>query len=808
MTKYVDDKIEYIQEDTLKIRTRPSMYISYKGSKGALHLAKEVINNAIDECISRKSPGNYILIEFDEGENRLTVMDNGRGIPLDKVELVCTKIQAGSKLYREADTQGVDNKSFTAGENGVGITAVNALSHLFRFDIYHNDRKGVFVFSEGNLVSKEITDIPPVKNMVTKHGTTVTFIPSEEILGKCKINLKELRDWVSNISYLVDPNISIEFCYFKKGSDVMKSEKFRHTDGVKDLLKDFNSKSLFEPIYVNFKGSYRILDNGAIEFQEEDPKHPDFTLGDDIVIQAAFTFNPDVHTDEDTHYMSFCNYVNTIDHGVHLNACKKAWCQFLVKACNDALSDTEAKKYQVSFDDARAGLFAVVNVMCDNPQFASQTKEKISNDDLFRPISWIVTRYITKFFKNNPAVLKRAITFVKTNMKARMEIGKIRKSEYRPIDSLSENTLKCFNPANGDGYKELFIVEGRSAKGSLVIARDARTQALFSLRGVPKNVNGLKLAEILANEEFKYLVKCLGCGIGQDFDMKKLRYDKIIIFTDSDIDGFRIASLICTFFITQYPEIVTRGMLYKAVAPLYIIDDPKHPYILNKSKYYEYFADKMVKAMTVTKHGKELSRSELKKLIIQNSSYLSLLKALVNYYSVNPDIIEFLVFIMGSNINQKTLQAMIKKHFPEMQLTDDEFKGVYQGGYQMVSLDKTFYNRSKRLKELMNQNEDNVYDFIDSKTGISQKGITLGQLLRYAKRYMPFVKARIKGLGEMNPAQLWDSSLNPETRELIQLTSDNIETELAKFNVLHGKDADLRKELMREYILDIEDIDN
>ena len=201
MAKYVDDKIEYIEQDTLKIRTRPSMYISYKGSKGALHLAKEVINNAIDECINKNSPGDSILIVFDEKENKLTVMDNGRGIPLDKVELVCTKIQAGSKLYREADKQGVENKSFTAGENGVGITAVNALSELFQFDICHNGNKGTFVFNEGKLVRKNIAEL--TKKEINKHGTTVTFIPSEEILGKCKISLKELRDWISYISYSI-----------------------------------------------------------------------------------------------------------------------------------------------------------------------------------------------------------------------------------------------------------------------------------------------------------------------------------------------------------------------------------------------------------------------------------------------------------------------------------------------------------------------------------------------------------------------------------------------------------------------------
>ena len=182
------------------------------------------------------------------------------------------------------------------------------------------------------------------------------------------------------------------------------------------------------------------------------------------------------------------------------------------------------------------------------------------------------------------------------------------------------------------------------------------------------------------------------------------------------------------------------------------------------------------------------------------------MNALINYYSVNPDIIEFIVEYKDTKISDKDFNKILKKKFPEMVYEDSVVKGVHEGSYQYITLDKTFYTRSRSLHDLIMSNGSNIFSFVDGKT--EMKNITMGKFLRYAKKYMPVTKSRLKGLGEMNPSDLWDSSLNPSTRELIQLTSDNIDLELDRFQTLHGKDADARKELMKEYILDINDIDN
>lgn len=797
--QYKDDEIVYLESDIQKIQTRTTMYISYKGSKASMQLCREIINNAIDEVINPLSPGDSIDILFDEESNMITVSDNGRGIPLDKVEIACTKIQAGSKLFRDQDKTTFKT---SAGENGTGITCCNALSDNLTFIIYREGKKGTFVFQAGKLLKKEIIDVP--KKEANKHGTTVSFIPSEKYLGKCKIDHDELLEWITDISYLIDPNIKLSYHYASKKHPTIKTIEFKHENGVADMLDVFVKKQLFDPIYINFKGSYTVLENGDIEFLEETGKNPKY-LENRIVIQAAYTINPDVHMDEDDHYKSFCNYIRTIDHGVHLVAMKTAWNQLVSKLTTDSLTPNEAEKYPITYEDARNGLFGTLNIMCTDPQFASQTKEKMSNDELFKPIRKILYFYLSKYFKDNPAVLKKVTQFVKANAKARLEIGKIKKSEYKPIDNLNEHTLKCFNPANGNGYRELFIVEGGSAKGTMVNARDPRYQALFAIRGVPKNTFGLKLVDILSNQEFKYLIKILGCGIGKDKNIDKLKYDKIIIFTDSDIDGFRIASLLCTFFLTQYPEIVERGLLYKAVAPLYIVDDAKHKYIMNKADYYRYFADRLIGKVELYQNGEKMTKSQLKNFIIQNNQYLTALDVMTNYYSINPDLIEFIVQYKDETTDAG-FKKLLKKKFPEMTYEDGVIKGIYNDAYQVCGIDKSFEFRAQQLKKMIIHNGGNTFTYTDK--GKTFKDVTLGQFLVAVKGYMPATKKRLKGLGEMTPEEMWNSSIDPKSRELIQLTTENIELELDRFRTLHGKDSDARKELMKEYVLDPNDIDN
>lgn len=797
--KFIDDNISYIEDDIEKIQTKPGMYISYLGEKGALHLVKEAVNNAIDECINPKSPGTVVLIKYDDDTNTVYVADNGRGIPLDKVEIVCTKIQSGSKFTRDEDVIDVFSKTFSAGENGVGNTTITALSELLEIDIYWQGKHGRFKFVDGKLTDKEITDIKDTK----LHGTTFKFTPSRKFLGKCKLKFKDIEKWVSITSYLIDPKISLTLQKIQDGK-VTKEYKYHHDIGMVELLKDsVNKKLMTNPIYISFEGYY-LIDNDKV-YITNGKKAQKNVKGEPIKIYAAFGLSEDGISDNEDGCLSFCDYIHTIDNGVHVNAAKLAWSQVVSRLTQEAMTENELKKYSITYDDTRDSLVFTLSLFCDKPQFASQTKEKISNDELFKPIRQIIYTKLMDKLKENPRDLKAITNWVKTCAKSRLEASKVKKSDYRSMDSLSENTLSCFDPAYSNVYRELFIVEGGSAKGSLTLCRDARTQAIFAVKGVPLNVFDCKLSEIMKNEEFKYLIKILGCGVGKDFDMSKLKYDKIIIFTDSDIDGFRIASLLSVFFITQMPDIIRAGKLYKAIAPLYIIDDKKHPYLLSKHEYVELHASNMANRIKIENiDGYKLSKKEVHDFIIRNSDYLSELKYLVRYFYTHPDIIEFIVRYYGDSNFAKKLQ----KRFNELEYSDGVVRGVYNYTTQYITLDETFFHRIRNLHRMIfdTNHKEIYYNFEDD---IRYENVSIGFILQRCEKYLPKIVSRIKGLGELPPNVLWETTLDPTKRELLQLNIDKMETDLAKFKILHAENnAEERRKLMADYILNKDDIDN
>lgn len=799
--KFVDEKILYIENDIEKIRTKPGMYISYLGEKGALHLVKETVNNAIDECVNPKSPGKTVKILFHDYLNMVTISDDGRGLPIDMAEIVCTKIQSGSKFTRDAEVIDVYKKSFSAGENGVGMTATTALASKLYLTIYWNGQYGEFHFEEGKLVKK----IVKASDDPNKHGTTIAFIPSEQILGRCNMKFKDIEEWVNNTSYLIDPKITIILNRISHKKEYLPSIH-NHPNGIVDLLTDKCGKKLFtKPVYVGFEGYYLLDGDKVITYNAKSISKKDIK-GEPFKVYVAFGYAENGMEDNEDGCMTFCDYIHTVDNGVHANAAKLAWSQAVSKLTQEAMTENELKKYPITFDDTRVNLVFTMNLFCDKPQFASQTKEKISNDELFKPLRQVIYNGLIEQLRSNPKELKIITNWVKTCAKSRLEVNKIRKSEYRPMDSLAENTLSCFNPAYSNKYKELYIVEGDSAKGSLVTCRDARTQALFAVKGVPLNVFDCSLSKILQNEEFKYLIKILGCGIGKDFNIDKLKYDKVIIFTDSDIDGFRIASLLSVFFITQMPQLIENGKLFKAVAPLYIVDDKHHPYLLNKTEYYQLYADKITQNIELFNDKKsKIEKKEFKNLILKNTEYLNELRYLMKYFHVHPDIIEFTVrFYQDKDFGKK-----LTKRFSEMSCENNVVFGVYNDNYQYLIIDDIFINMSKRLREIIfDTNNGNIfYNFSDN--SYKNNNGTLGQLFLYSEKYLPKIKSRIKGLGELPADILWETVLNPSKRELTMLSIEKMSIDLERFKILHGKNiADQRRALMDHYILDKEDIDN
>ena len=774
MAKFKDDDIRVIEDDLERLRERTTVYISYKGDKGALHLCKELINNAIDEAMSPKSPCKNIQIVFNEKENRLTVSDDGRGIPFQHIIDVVTKLQSSSNFGKTKEGAEV---SLKAGENGIGLTAINALSEFLTIIVTREGKRGTFNFVDGRLQGEPIYE----QADPNEHGTTAIFVPSEKYLGPCHIKEADLFSWLSLISHFVPSSKTIYYTPIKKKGVEKKTIKLKYANGPVKLLESNMKKPLLSTT-MNFKSA-----------------NPN--------VQICFNYDEADSTDG-YNTISFCNWVNTIQHGEHVSGAKTGYCQAMMKIVPTYMTENEKKKWNITFEDIRLGLCTEIFLFHNDPQFTGQTKECVGNREIFKDVRDAVYKATMAYMKENAAEAKKISNYIKKNARARLEVSKIRKSDYKAMDSFEESVMSGYSPAIGKGYKELYIVEGDSAKGGVTGVRDAMTQAVFKIKGNPKNTYGIKLAEVLQNAEFKTLIKIIGTGIGKDFNLAQSKFDKIIIFVDSDIDGFNMTSLLSTFFLCFMPELVKAGMLYKAKAPLYILKDSKNKYILSKVEYYKIFADKVVENTTlIDSKGKKLSKEDMYTLIDSNKDYLLELEPLTQYFYTNPELIEFTLLYAPS----PKFNYVLKKRFPE--LTYDEATNVIQGSidgvYQYLVADQAFFDKCERLTKLIKDvNKSDIYYTMESN---GYKSLTsLGMFFKNTKKYLPEIEDRIKGLGELDGEVMWETTLNPANRELIRLTIDDLERDLNTVKVLHGPDSKLRKAFMidNNHKFNRDDLDN
>ena len=775
---FKDDVINYIEDDVEKIRKKTGMYIPYKGPEGALHLAHEIVDNAMDEINSSLSPGDTLEVTYDENQNMLEVSDNGRGLSFEYVELVTTKIQSGSKFDR-------DNGDDSAGENGVGLTAVNALSNLLKFTIYrqigeNSSQKGVFEFSEGKLLHKKISDVKGAK-----HGTKVTIIPSTEILGKCDIDPDALLTWLDKFSYILNKGKNMKVTILRKGADSPVVKKYKRKNGIADYIDVLSEEQLVKPVYV--KGER-----------------------DDIKIQVAFTYNP---RNSEEKIDSFVNRVNTVDGGHHVNASRYAISNVLSKFANDALSDAEKKKFEVTNDDCKVGLVMMVVMSCRYPGFAGQQKEKCGNGELFKPVRSIVQSLVTKYFKDNPKDLQKICNYLKKIARSRLEVARIRKSDIAEFDSFTASTVASYSRATQDGPEnEIYLNEGLSAKGSILKARDPRFQAVLAMKGVPPNVIGMNPAQVMQSVEFATLIKASGMGIGKDFDIRKSRFKRYIITTDADIDGINITSGLSCFFVFHWRPVVEAGMLYKALTPLYKIEDEnkKPKYLVSKAQLFEEKVKNYVKLVEIkASDGHIMTKSEMEKFFVNNKNYLDILKELYTYEYVHPDIIEFVI----RYANDKDFKERLNEMFPEIKITGDTnmmLSGSYKNVYQFLSIDDMFFQKASSLSQLINDVDhgEMYFDYRDKDSDTWQKQCSIGNIMKNLTKYDPKIKDRWKGLGSVPPAIFWDVVMNPAKRTLIRLTTKDIEEDLRKMRILHGSDPELRRMLLQQYKLDKDDIDN
>lgn len=543
--EYNESQIQVL-EGLEAVRKRPGMYIGSTSEKGLHHLVYEIVDNAVDEALAGFCTEITVTIHPD---NSISVLDNGRGIPvgihhqkgISALEVVFTILHAGGKF-------GGGGYKVSGGLHGVGASVVNALSTWLYVNVYTDGKIYEQKYERGNVLC-------PVHEIGTtdKHGTFVHFLPDPEIFEETVFTYDVLKQRLRETAFLTK-GLKINLIDLREGKEQERS--FHYEGGIKEFVAYINKSR--QPLYDNI-------------FYASGEK-------DGVLVEVAFQHN-DGYTEN---IFTFVNNINTPDGGTHLVGFKSG----LTKTINDygkkigIIKDSDKK---LSGDDVREGMTAVVSIKVGDPQFEGQTKAKLGTSEAKGAVEAVLSEYLTYFLEENPSVGKIIIEKGLMASRARDAARKARELVRRKTGL--ENTRmpgKLTDCTSRDPYEcEIYIVEGNSAGGSAIKARDPKTQAILPLRGKILNVEKARLDRILNSEEIRNMITAFGTGISEDFDIEKLRYHKIVIMTDADVDGAHIRTLLLTFFYRYMPQLIEEGKVYIAQPPLYRVEK-------NKKHYYVY----------------------------------------------------------------------------------------------------------------------------------------------------------------------------------------------------------------------------
>ena len=822
-----DVQMFYIESDIKKIQTKTNLYIQKYGPAGAFHLAREIIQNNIDECIDPESNGSVIHITYDKLSDMLTCEDNGRGFPEKDypLDIFCTKNQSGSKFFRD---QGGDS----AGEFGVGLTVVNALSDKFTIVNYREEEgyKHTIVFEDGEKIKDEVK---PLTKSDPRHGSCISFIPSKKYLGgNTVIPYKEMIEWVEKMLFFVrKKKLKITVDVFK-GMKLKESYTFKPKP-FDELLDKIASTDKYSP-KCNFSGDDIIKENvrkSSMDNSTGKVVTKNTVISKNIHVDVALRYVPETIT----YYDSYCNYTNTIDGGIHQDTFEKCFCNYMQNKTKATMTESQRDKTPILWDDIRSGLCCVIN-LSTNAQvgFVGNAKTKIGSDELVPYLSAIFSREIEKFFSSNQTCLNEFIKIIKLNAKARIEANKVKSAVKKErVNSFDEHIMKNFIRCNNTGkkFKELFLVEGNSASGSARNGCDPDTQAFFLFRGVVANSFKCSLAEIMQNRELHDLVTVMRCGIGPTFNMNKLYFDRINIFTDADIDGAYISSGMLAFFYKYYRPLIEAGKIYKVFSPLYALEDKDHPYVANKAEMVELYHKKLAKNYKIRIKGEKkfMNKDELYDFLMDTYDYReNLIRVAKDMGNVNKFLIESiiaylvlmdvvrssddyddLVKVFSDQNFIKVFMSNLQIRFKEVTLEDTTVvNGIVDGRFCSINVTSRFIRKNNGIIPVIS---DYGYILEVQEKDKPVREMTIGEFLDDAMKYSLKIKTRFKGLGELSGKQLRSTTLDMDNRVSVQFTVEDFERELGIMNMIHGPgktDLEKRKELMKRYQIKRDDLDN
>ena len=789
--KYTAESIKVLK-GLEAVRKRPAMYIGSTGPEGLHHLVYEVVDNSIDEALAGFCTKIEVIIHVDCS---VTVIDNGRGIPVGihkkekkpAAEVVMTTLHAGGKF---------DTKTYqvSGGLHGVGVSVVNALSERLDIEI----KRGGEVYTQSYQRGKPITRLKKI-GKTKKTGTKVTFKPDSEIFESTDFNFEILSQRLRELSFL---NKGLKISLLDERSD--KKNEFHYKGGIKEFVQYLNqNKTVLNPKPIYFE----CVKNGTM-------------------VEMALQYN----TSYSETIFSFVNNINTTEGGTHLIGFKAG----LTRSINNYANANNLIKdlsQNLTGEDTREGLCAVLSLKLKNPQFEGQTKTKLGNSEVKGLVESVVNEQLSIYLEENPTIGKKIVLKILDAARTREAARKARELARRKgvLESTSLPGKLADCQERDPTQSEIFLVEGDSAGGSAKQARDRRFQAILPLKGKILNVEKARFDKIIKSEEIGTIISALGAGFEQsDFSLEKLRYHKIIIMTDADVDGSHIRTLLLTFFYRQMPQLVEKGHLYIAQPPLYKITKGKSVNYLRDERTFEKFIIKKISEEFQFKinRKKEVIKGEkfrrfLQK-IIAKKNYLKILEK-KNYPLFLVDIlinngVKDAEFLQKKRNLEKIQNLLNEKGIISILSVDEEY-GLYQlaVNFQVNGMNISckvnleliksaeYQNLYKLQTELAYYKPPFILFSNNEQIKIENEAKLLEYLFQHGKKGI--VIQRYKGLGEMTPQQLWETTMDPEKRFLTQVSiQDAVEADKV-FTVLMGGEVESRRNFIEKNALEAKNLD-
>lgn len=799
---YKADSIKVL-EGLRAVRKRPAMYIGDVSVYGLHHLVYEVLDNSIDEAMAGFCENIDVKINVDES---ITITDNGRGIPVDihseqkkpALEVIMTTLHSGGKF---------DHNSYkvSGGLHGVGISVVNALSEWLDVEIFREDK----IYQQSYERGEKKSDLQVI-GKTNKRGTKITFMPDREIFGDLKLNYDTIVKRIREQAFL-NRGLKIGICDERDG----RSGCFCYEGGIKEFVQQLNINK-------------EVIHTDIIYFEKEE---------NGVRVELSIQYN-DGYSES---LFSFVNNINTIDGGTHLIGFKTA----LTRTLNNyAKKENLLKGIEApSGDDYREGLTAVISVKVPDPQFEGQTKTRLGNREVQGIVETVVGEQLSIYLEENPATAKKILSKAILASRAREAARKARELVKRKGALASGNLPgKLADCSERDPSKtELFLVEGDSAGGSAKQGRDRRFQAILPLKGKILNVEKARVDKILSHAEIQTIINALGTGIGtDDFDMGKLRYCKIIIMTDADIDGSHIRTLLLTFFYRQMPELIKEGHLYVAQPPLFRVKrKDKEEYVHSEKEMKDALTLLGIEGTSLSIKGKQiiygkefrelidaLTRLEEDSRIIEKkglhfSDYLKRIerdkisfpqfvvsvKQKTKFLNNRDDLTSLIkemekekgekleIYEYGDICEEKTSYDLEITEFHECSRVEESFKKIKATGFEIEDFLGRPEEKERQFRIHYEKEEIDCFslkEVLEKVRKIGQKGLDI---------------QRYKGLGEMNPDQLWNTTMNPEKRTLMKVKlEDAYETDII-FTILMGPGVERRRDFIEKHALEVKNLD-